>query len=308
MVIRDLDRTLLRLFRNAIADLASDTQVRFEPPTSDWRDYVNGLGSPGGAPMLALNVYLTELREDRKLRVNDPFRVDDGPRTYDEPAPARVECTYLVSAWDPAKHSQAVQPTPAEHALLYEALAVLFANVPLNPSRVLAGPELAAVDERIRDAELPVRVAPPEGFPKTAEFWSAMGPGIPWRPVVPVVITIPVSLPRTLAAPIVTTTITDHTLAGVDAAGERWARIGGAVLDATVAPAVPLPGAWVALETAAGALVETTRANASGRFVFSAVRPGPYRLRWRAGGRPEPAPRLLDIPSPTGEYDLRFEP
>ena len=306
MVIRDVDRTLRRLLRDRIPELQSDTQVRFEPPNGDWRDYVGGL-SGNGVPVLALNVYLVELREDRDLRAHDPRRLTDGPRRYDEPAPARVDCHYLVSAWDSAKHSSAVQPTPDEHALLYDALAVLLAAVPINPSRILSGTELTAVDERIRDADLPTRVVPPEGFPKVAEFWSAMGPGIPWRPVVHLIVTVPVSLPRRLAAPIVTTTLTDHRFAGVDSARETWVRIGGTVLDATVTPAVPLPGAWVALESDSGELIESTRANASGRFVFSAVRQGRHRLRWRAGARPEPPPRVLDIPSPTGEYDLRFE-
>jgi hypothetical protein len=78
------------------------------------------------------------------------------------------------------------------------------------------------------------------------------------------------------------------------------------VLDATVNPAQPVASAWVQLETSAGIPVQTTQTNGLGRFTFERLHPNSYRLRWRATGFTEPPPRPIEVPSPTGEYDLRF--
>ena len=42
--------------------ITSITQVHFEPPDQDWRTQVRGLAN------VALNIYLVDLRENRKLR------------------------------------------------------------------------------------------------------------------------------------------------------------------------------------------------------------------------------------------------
>src|SRR6185369_5787249 len=82
--------------------------------------------------------------------------------------------------------------------------------------------------------------------------------------------------------------------------------IGGRVL----APAGPggaeviVPRAWVGLETASGAPLQSARTDDEGRFQFDGLTPNRYRLRCRALGRAEPAPRDIDVPSPTGDYDL----
>jgi hypothetical protein len=295
-VIDQLDRTLLRLFRDRIPALATDLQVRFEPPNDDWRTHVANL--PAGA--LALNIYLVDLREDRELRSTERFRETTNGFEFEEPAPARVDCHYLLSAWDQARPAPPVQPTLDEHALLYGVLSVLLNNAPINPSRILTAAQLAAIDPLIRDSDLPTKIVPPEGFPKLAEFWGSMGQ-TSWRPAIYLVVTLPVAFGSEFVGQVVTTLIEEYRLDG-GPPDDIWIQIGGTVLDAA---ASPVAEAWVRLETAAGVGVQTTRTSALGRFTFIGLSPDSYRLRYRAPGRPEQV-RVLTVPEPSGDYDVRF--
>jgi hypothetical protein len=120
------------------------------------------------------------------------------------------------------------------------------------------------------------------------------------------VVTLPIELVPKIAGPVVTTRITEYRLwnTGLDTA-EVWIQIGGHVLDATQAPPAPVPRAWVRMETLAGERLQTTETNDLGRFSFGELRAGRYRLRARAAGLGETT-RDVDVPSPTGEYALRF--
>lgn len=85
--------------------------------------------------------------------------------------------------------------------------------------------DLAAIAERDRITEqilaprhawpkefhepgLPYRVMPPEGFPKLSEFWTTMGTGSPWKPLIYLVASIPVGLKPAFESPMVTTLAT----------------------------------------------------------------------------------------------------
>lgn len=104
----------------------------------------------------------------------------------------------------------------------------------------------------------------------------------------------------------VTTRISQYCITGRPETLEVRIEIGGTVLDGTVVPSAPVPGAWVQLEDAANVVLGVTTSDTSGRFTFDGLRQGNYRLRYRAGARPEPPPRAVAVPSPTGEYDLTF--
>lgn len=295
------------LFLTKVSALSDEAQVRFQPPDDAWRSYVASL-TVGGQPANALNIYLLDLRENRQLRSNARTLTPGNGWVNREPAPARVDCHYIISAWSPATLTPSVEPTLDEHALLYQALAVLMQHAPLNPSRIYppGSAPLAAVPDLIRDSDLPTQVAPVEGFPKLAEFWGSMGPDARWKPAIYLVVTLPVQLLTEIAGPMVTTRITEYRHTGKPATAETWIQIGGHVRDATVSPAVPVPGAWVQLETLAGRALQTTHTDSLGRFTFERLAADQYRLRWRASGQPEPAPRTIEVPSPTGEYDLEF--
>jgi hypothetical protein len=302
-MINHLDNLLRHLFMAHINEITDEAQVRFQPPDEDWRTYVTNLQHN------ALNIYLADLRENRKLRSNARTRSFENGLVTEQPAPARLDCHYLLTAWSPVQPGQAVEPTLDEHALLYQVTAVLMNYAPLNPSHIYppGSTALSAVPEEIRTADLPTQVLPVEGFPKLPEFWGTMGVNHRWKPVIYLVVTLPVALRTEIAGPMVTTTITEYRHTGKPETAEVWIQIGGHVLDATVDPPVPVAKAWVRLEDQGGEPLQTTETDELGRFTFSGLQPGQYQLNWRAAGYPVPAaPRVIKVPSPSGEYDLQF--
>src|SRR5881275_1889471 len=105
-VIELLDNLLRHLFLEQVAGVTGEAQVRFQPPDQHWRTYVSNL-TLGVQPANALNVYLVDLRENIKLRSNERVRSIENGIASDEPAPRRVDCHYLITAWSPAMVSPA---------------------------------------------------------------------------------------------------------------------------------------------------------------------------------------------------------
>ena len=257
-------------------------QIGFAPPDADWRHDVKALGKK------ALNVYLADLRENRALRSNERLVSAQGPVRVRRPAPMRVDCQYLVSAWSPSLDRKT--QTLDEHEVLSEALEVL-----------AQAPTVA-----VGAGELPVTVVPPEGFPKLAEFWGTMGQGYRWKPAIVAVVTIPVELTTEVVAAETTTRFTEYRVGAEAASGERRIQIAGLVRDAGVTPPLPVTRAWVQLEDAAHKPLQATRTNARGEFTFPDVEPGRYYLRVRAADRDELANVPITVPEPSGRYDLAF--
>jgi len=306
----DLVDQLLRdvILAAGIPGITQPAQIRFQPPDAMLRTDVVNLNRR------ALCAYLVDLREHRKLRTNERFATRLGDEIVALPAPARVDCHYLISAWSPTQPAANVEPLLEEHQLLYQAGAALFQAGALSPSRTYApgSARLLAWPAAFRTDELPATILPVEGFGKLSEFWTTMGPNSPWKPCLYWIVTVPVALLREILGPMVTTTITDHRVwdpgaPGVE--GDVWAQIGGQVLDvANPLPdgtPRPLPGAWVLLEDPAGPVLQRAVADGNGRFIFSRIRRAQYRLRAGVVDRGEQN-RLIDVPSETGEYELRF--
>lgn len=286
-MIRELDVALRTLLRARMTSLGARTpagvaanQVGFAPPDSDWANVVTGM-----APKRAVNVYLADLRENRALRSNERRTSADGTV---EPAPMRVDCHYLVSAWSPAVDR--ATRTLDEHAVLAEAL------------RVLGGSPALAVDGH----DLPVTIVPPEGFAKLAEFWGTMGQSRPWKPAIPLVVTVPVTGEPDLAGPAVTTAFAEFRVDGDPAGAEIRTMIAGVVRDGGLNAAVPVARAWVQLSTTTGRELQTVWTNSAGEFRFPDVVPGDYRVRVRAAAHDELADVPVTVPSSTGHYDLEF--
>ena len=145
-----------------------------------------------GNPANSLNVYLADLRENRKLRSNERERTVVGQDVFETPPPRRVDCHYLISAWSPVAVSMAIDPTLDEHALLAEAARVLGAHDELDPVAIYARhrsrrrqPPAVLAEERF-----PITLLPAEGFSKIAEFWGTMGEKNRWKPCVYAVVTV----------------------------------------------------------------------------------------------------------------------
>lgn len=299
-----LDNLIRDSFIADVPGITDVAQVRFQPPDEDWRTtYVPNL-TVGGQPANALNVYLADVRENRKLRTNERERSTVGAVAFDRPAPVQIDLHYLISAWSPAAISPAIEPTLDEHLLLYETVASLERRAPFNPSRIYAhgSAALLAWPERDRERDLPTTVLPSEGFPKLSEFWHGMGQGARWKPAIYLIVTLPVELPITESGGIITAAIADLRRRGQFGPGEVVIDIGTRILDGA---GDAVPGAWVRLETTAGVPIQVATANADGQATFLGLRTGVYRLRARASGLGEKT-RLIDVPSVTGEYDVQF--
>jgi hypothetical protein len=302
-----LDVLIRDVFLSAgIPNLTQPAQVRFQVPDATLRTDVTNVAAP------VLCVYLADLRENRGLRSNERIpRPLNGDMSAD-PAPPRVDCHFLISAWSPVLPGPGVEPLLEEHQLLYQAMGALMRAGEIGPGRNYppgSGKRLAW-PVNFRDDVFPMTVLPPEGFGKLSEFWTTMGPNSPWRPTLYCVITVPVALLREVHGPMVTTTITDHRILDPDAVsqvGDVWLQIGGHVLDvANPLNPLPLAGAWVmVLEEPSGEVLGRATTDVRGRFIFARLRQATYRLRAGAVGRGT-QDRLVDVPSPSGEYDLRF--
>jgi len=298
-VIDALDHLLRQLFRSRLpAVLTTDDQVRFQPPDNDWRTYVGTLSG------IALNIYLVTLAENTELRSNGRVREVAGGQVLETRAPRRIDCQYLITAWSPVSASSPFEPTLDEHALLYQVTSVLMNAEPLVPSRIYAPDPLpAGFPVEIADAELPSLILAADAFSKTAEaeFWGSVE--WRWKPGIYVTITLPVPFDSQIAGPPVLTSIARTREIGGVAAAEERIQIGGQVL-AGATPA-PVAGAWVRLQTPAGAALRTVAADAQGRFTFAGLTAGAYNLRVRATGFAEAA-RAITIPSTTGGYDVHL--
>ncbi len=305
----DLLDVLLRdvLLGAGIPNLNQPNQVRFQAPDATMRADVANLPGP------ALSVYLVDLRENRHLRSNERIARPLNGDMVAEPAPPRVDCHFLITAWSPQQAGVGVEPSLEEHQLLYNTTAALMRlDDEIGPGRnYLPGtPKRLAWPPRFRDDVFPIFVLPVEGFAKLSEFWTTMGPGSPWKPPVYCIITVPVALLNEIQGPMVTTTISDHRNfdpQALSVAGDVWLQIGGHVVDvASPLDPVPLAGAWVTVtEEPGGSVRGRATTDAHGRFIFTRLRRATYRLRAGVVGRGTQE-RVVELPSSSGEYDLQF--
>jgi hypothetical protein len=310
-VIDHLDILLFRLLRWQVSELTANGQVRFQPPDDDWRAMLPGITNAAGKVANALNVYLVELREHRRLRTNARDRTNSGVDVYETAAPRRVDCHYLISAWSPVQATPGIDPTSEEHALLADAARVIGQFDALDPVSICAAvraPGLSAipVPAPLEGELLPLTLLPVEGFSKYAEFWGTMGDASRWRPCIYLVVTIPLKESPQRAGPIVTTLSTTASQTIAPASFDLRFHIGGQVLGPLLPPA-PVAAAWVELLDAPGTRrLKLVRADSAGRFVFADVFAGDYQLRASSTPLGVTAPRPITVPEPSGEYDVYF--
>ncbi|HUJ10363.1 MAG TPA: Pvc16 family protein [Verrucomicrobiae bacterium] len=296
-----LDNLLRHLFLSRIDEITDEAQVRFQPPDDDWKNYLSTL-SVGGQPVNAINVHLADVRENRVYRSNDRTRDLQQGVISETPAPRRVDCHYLITAWSPAKVTPSIEPTVDEHALIYKVIGALMNAEPLVPRNVYSpNPLPANFPALIADTELPTQILPVEGFAKLAEFWNDMGNVHSWRPMVYFIVTLPVVLATQVTGPMVTTRITEYRQSGKPGTIETWIQIGGTVL----AAGQPVTNAWVQIQDALFHPLGTVTTSTDGRFTFGGLVAGTYNLRVRAQGFNEAHPGI-QVPSPTGSYDIQL--
>jgi hypothetical protein len=307
-MIDRLDEVLRDLIQSRVPALAGLTQVGFEPPAEEWRLSVLG------ALEQRINLYLYDLRENMKLRSNARTREPIDGWYAERPAPPRLDCHYVVTAWSPVTFSPPLgEPSIDEHALLYDVLEVLMRHRPLSAPEVYklgvtipSGQTLASVPPPLR-TDLPLDVVQVEGLRNLGDFWTTMKLG--WRPALHLTVTIPVVLLQpAFESPAVTTLTADYRMVHDTATAEVLATIGGRVLAGGSATAVG--GAWVHIVGFDPPELQVVNrrliTGSDGRFLFARLRQGRYRLRAVATGLPDLPPREVAVPSETGEYDISF--
>jgi len=293
-VIDGLDLVIRHTLLAEIPSLAG--RIGFQPPNEAWRQRV------GAGTGLWLNCALVDLREDRKRRSTE-IRVEHDPMRRVQ-SPFLLRCHYLLSAWNSAKDSEAIQASVAEHGLLGRVVAALVDRGVLTPAEVLLPTELSGLPTAWREASFDTDILPPEGFPKVPEFWGTLGRSSPWRPVVWLAVTVPVSPEPRLVDGIVTTVIGGLGRGRPPEATETLLTVGGLLLDAAGAT---VDDGLVTLTDPAGHLLGRALTGGDGRFVFDGMPPGSYRVSARAADHPAIGPQDVTLPAPTsGPLELQF--
>jgi len=279
-MINELNLGLKQLFAGEAAPGSelSQATISFAAPTKDWRSKSTGLG---------LNVYLFRLQEDRARRINERIvtRNADGTTSVG-PTPTRLECAYVISAWNFAQQTNAQDPELQEHKLLSQALLVLWQNTTL-PAKYLS--DALAASQKF---ELPVIAAESNELGAgDSDFWSGLDTYL--RPTVTCKVTMSLDLQQVVTETMVTTAVVNL--------GNKLFLIGGTV--ATGSPPIAVPNAWVRVDGAERLYVT----DASGRFVIPRISAGTHTLLVRAIGFQDGS-RAIQVPQPDGEYDVLLTP
>ncbi|WP_437275924.1 DUF4255 domain-containing protein [Sorangium sp. So ce375] len=158
-MFHDLDSTLAELLKRELSPaLVEQVSISFATP--------DGQFPPSTVPLPAIDLFLYEINENRDLRSHEPeMERLSGGRVVRTPAPARVDCHYLITAW--AKVG-VQQPEQDEHRLLGEVMRVLLRHKEI-PREALRG--------SLKAQPLPVRarVSPPSNQQSRGDFWQALG-------------------------------------------------------------------------------------------------------------------------------------
>jgi hypothetical protein len=154
-MLQDLDKTLKVLLELHLPRGVASQQYTISFETPD-KEHI--------APS-SLNLFLYDVRENLDLRqtIGGFERQGDGTATRKRP-PARVDCSYLITAWPP----EAKPAAPEEHRMLGEVMKVLL-RYPTLPVEVLQG--------SLKGQEPPHRASSlrPGQLQSLGEFWQAMG-------------------------------------------------------------------------------------------------------------------------------------
>jgi hypothetical protein len=285
-MIDELDASLKALLIGEAApgSLLAGAGISFAAPSQTWQ---------GQGAGMQVNVYLYRVLDNRDLRSNQRNVVlnPDGTSSI-QLFPARLECSYIITAWEKGSEVAGIDKEPSEHALLSQILLVLWRN-PVLPAKYLTGSLVGA------ELALPVIAAESEDMAAKPDFWSAFEAYV--RPAITCRVTIELDLNQDVTGPLATTIATTTQPLG-GSATDRVIDIAGIVRNAAV-PAQTVANAWIRLDASPATLVS----DADGIFRIAGVTPGSHSLTVRAVGFAQ-AVSLFDVPSPSGTYDISLTP
>jgi len=155
-VINELDKTLETLLeRDLQQTFGKQVQISFATPDDQF--------PPQSVKLPAIDLFLYDVRENVELRTNEVYveRRGDGTAVRAQ-APARVDFSYLITAWPSASAPE------DEHHLLGEVMRVLLRYRTI-PEEVLQGV--------LKDQSLPLPASSlqPGRLQSLGEFWQALG-------------------------------------------------------------------------------------------------------------------------------------
>jgi hypothetical protein len=283
-MISNLDASLKSMLTGEAplgSSLATAT-ISFAVPDTTWQGQGSGM---------QLDVYLYRVLDNRELRSNQRFTTlnPDGSVTTTL-FPSRIECSYIISAWDKGAEVEGMEKEPDEHALLSDVIYVLWRN-PTMPAKYLTGTLTSAY------LALPIIAAESEDMSAKPDFWSALDTYV--RPTITCRITIELDLDDAAVASqatMISLTAQNATLS------EHLVTIAGIVRNAAV-PTQTIPNAWILLD----ASQQTYLSDANGAFVIGNVSSGPHTLTVRAVGFAQGI-RSFAVPDPSGIYDVSLTP
>jgi hypothetical protein len=155
-MFQDLDATLAALVGAELS--LRNVAISFAVPDDQF--------PPSSVTLPAIAFFLYDVRENVGLRTNqwETERQAGGITTRKRP-PARVDCSYLITAWP---SESAPNPAEDEHRLLGEVLKVLLRHRRI-PERYLRG-ELVG-----QEPPVPAKIIAGNQLQSLGEFWQAMG-------------------------------------------------------------------------------------------------------------------------------------
>jgi hypothetical protein len=276
-MISDLDASLKSMLSREAkpgSELSYAT-ISFATPDRDWRAQGSGL---------ELNVYLYRALDNRELRSNErrPEPNPDGTVSI-RPFPARLECSYVISAWNKASDLPGFTREEQEHRLLSQVLYVLWRN-PTMPTRHLTGLLANA------DILIPIQAAQSDDMSAKPDFWTSLD--TPVRPAITCNITVALDLDLDELSTRMSTLVM-----GVGT-GKHAFTIGGTVRNAA-APNEPINDAWIRLDDTS----QTSFSDQQGRFVIDRIPEGMHPVTVRAAGFKEIRPKF-EVPNQSGSYDI----
>lgn len=156
-MLNDLDKSLKTLLEQELPpELVAQVTISFEAPDTQAARHSN-----------TVNFFLYDVRENWELRSNEWQVERHNGIVTQTPPPARVDCSYLITAWSKIPDGQQGK-ADQEHLFLGAVMKVLLRHRVL-PAEVLQG--------KLKGQEPPVRAKPLQAsqLQSLGEFWQAMG-------------------------------------------------------------------------------------------------------------------------------------
>ena len=281
-MFRDLDDTLTSVLDDPTgpAELVG-ADVNFEIPDDTFNPQ-----------QPTVNLFLYDVHENRELRDPVPIIENVGGVFMRRRPPLRVDCSYMVTAWD---NSSGATRVANEHRLLSLTLLWL-SRFPIIPDVYLRG--------SLVNPPFPHRteVALGDDSKSLGEFWTALkrAPKPSFSLSVTLAMELGVEIPE---GPPVATKDMRLLQKGKPATQEQWFQIGGTVI-AAGSPPNGISGAEVVLVERG----QTATTDAEGRFTFTLLRAGNYSLQVSKVGFTSTTKNIVVPGASPDAYDVTLAP